>query len=38
LRKLEDYDWEIDIEFELEKDLYAKQRVEDTFVKEHEED
>ena len=24
LRKLEDYDWEIDIEYELERDLYAK--------------
>jgi len=38
LRKIQDKHYEIDIEFELARDLYDKQRIRDVYLQEHQED
>ena len=38
LRKIQDKHYEVDIEYELTRDLYEKQRVIDGYLEEHQED
>ena len=38
LRKIQDKHYEVDIEYELTRDLYEKQRVVDNYLVEHKED
>lgn len=38
LRKIQDKHYEVDIEYELTRDLYEKQRVVDKYLEEHQED
>ena len=38
LRKIQDKHYEVDIEFELTRDLYDKQRIRDVYLEEHSED
>jgi mevalonate kinase len=38
LRKIQDKHYEIDVEFELTRDLYEKQRVVDAYLEAHQED
>ena len=38
LRKIQDKHYEVDIEYELTRDLYEKQRVIDGYLEEHKED
>jgi hypothetical protein len=35
LRKIQDKHYEVDIEFELARDLYDKQRIRDVYLEEH---
>ena len=38
LRKIQDKHYEVDIEYELTRDLFEKQRVVDLYLQEHQED
>ena len=38
LRTIQDKHYEVDIEYELTRDLYEKQRVRDLYLEEHQED